>query len=353
MRRRLFSSQPDAVKNGGLKSFISPLVFSFPPRQQKDTSMPKTSVKPVQICSNIKSRKHPSERCTYPVKKGDFCFRHLKNPVRFQLPARPSATTRSLQAAARKIQKWWLLKNGIRLFFQRGPAFLNRELCNNETEIATLEPLDTIKRDYFFIIKEAGKFWGFDIRALLIHYEQSGRLTNIYTTVPCDNHIVEAFRKRLDTLRRWKYALTFESTETLTLKQSWNLRVLDMCLRLDMLGYRIATQWFSDLSVFDQRKLYLTLFQLWDRELDLTDEKRLQLVPDYLSPTNKLFKWNPETTITKTELDSIRRTNLNIIERLISSASQQSDKTLAAMYTVMALSRVSYNCREAYPWLTE
>ena len=87
--------------------------------------------------------------------------------------------------------------------------------------------------------------------------------------------------------------------------------------------------------------------------MNLSDEKRLEIVPDYLSPTNKLFKWNPETTVTKTDLDSMRRTNLNIIERLISSAPEQSDKTLAAMYTVMALSRVSYDCREAYPWLTE
>ena len=315
--------------------------------------MPKKLVKPVQLCSNVKSRKHPTERCTYPIKKGDFCFRHLKNPVRFESPRSPATSTRSLQAAARKIQKWWALKNGLRLFFQRGPAFLNRDICHNDTEIATLEPLNSVKRHYFFIIKEAGKFWGFDIRALLVHYEQSGRLTNIYTTVACDNEIVEAFRKRLDNLRRWKYPLAFENRENLTVKQSWNLRVLDMCLRLDMLGYRIATRWFSELSMSDQKRLYLTLFNLWEKDLGLTDEKRAQLVPDYLSPANKLFRWNPETTVTKSDLDSMRRTNLNIIERLISSAPEQSDKTLAAMYTVMALSRVSYDCREAYPWLTE
>lgn len=120
-----------------------------------------------------------------------------------------------------------------------------------------------------------------------------------------------------------------------------------------MLGYRIATRWFSELSMSDQKRLYLTLFNLWEKDLGLTDDKRAQLVPDYLSPANKLFRWNPETSVTKSDLDSMRRTNLNIIERLISSAPEQSDKTLAAMYTVMALSRVSYECREAYPWLSE
>lgn len=315
--------------------------------------MPKNISKHINICFNIKSRKHPNERCIYPVKKGDYCSRHLKNPIRYELPISPASSTRSYHASARKIQKWWKIKTGFWIFLKRGPAFLNRELCNNDTEIASLEPLNTIKRHYFFVIKEGNKFWGFDIRSLLIHYEQCGRLSNIYTTVPCDINTVETFRTRLDFLRRWKYSLVFDNTDNLTVKQSWNLRVLDVCLRLDMLGYRIATQWFCDLNIFNQRKLYLTLFNLWENDLNLSEQQKLQLVPDYLCLTNRLFKWNPETTVTKTDLDSIRRTNLNIIERLISSASEQSNKTLAAMYTVIALSRVSYECREAYPWLTE
>ena len=53
----------------------------------------------------------------------------------------------------------------------------------------------------------------------------------------------------------------------------------------------------------------------------------------------------------KSDIDSIRRTNLNIMERLISSAQASSDKTLGAMYTVMGLSHVSGPCRRAYPWL--
>ena len=118
-----------------------------------------------------------------------------------------------------------------------------------------------------------------------------------------------------------------------------------------MLGYRIATQWFSELNLVDHRELYSSLFRLWDRDLNLSEEQKLRIVPDYLAITNKLFKWVPEVTYKKTDIDSMRRTNLNIIERLISSASEQSDKTLAAMYTVMALTKVSYRCRDAYPWL--
>ena len=313
----------------------------------------KKSVKQIQLCANIKNRNQPSERCTYPAKKGDFCSRHIKKPVRFESPHTPTMATRSLKAAVRKIQNWWRFKIGLHLVKERSLAFFARDLCHNDSELATLDPLNAIKRDYFFVIKESDKFWGFDIRTLLVQYEESGRLVNTYTTQPCHAKTLEAFRKRLDSLRRWKKPLIFEGATNLTVKQSWNLRVLDMCLRLDMLGYRIATQWFSDLTVIDQRKLYQTLYNLWDHELELTEEQKLRIVPDHSSQTNQLFRLNPNRIITKHDMDSMRRTNLNIIERLISSALEQSDKTLAAMYTVMALAKVSNRCRQAYPWLAD
>jgi len=217
--------------------------------------------------------------------------------------------------------------------------------------LASLEPLSTVPRDYFFVIKDSDKFWGYDIRTLLVQYENSGKLENMYTTHLCSPEILESFRLRLDHLRRWKKSLVFESASNLSVKQSWNLRVLDACLRLDMLGYRISTQWFSELNISEHRILYNTLASMWNQDLNLSEDQRRRVVPEHNNPANKLFRWTPEKINMKHDMDSIRRTNLNIMERLITSASQQSDKTLGAMYTVMGLCRVSYRCRNAYPWL--
>jgi hypothetical protein len=303
----------------------------------------------MRLCANVKNKKSTQLQCSYPVKKGDFCSRHWKNPQRFQVIQ--ASSTRSMSNSVKKIQRWWTRLNGFKLSRERTPAFFARELCHNDTELASLEPLKTVPRDYFFVIKENGLFWGYDIRTLLVQYEDTGRLENIYTTVLCKSTALEAFRLRLDQLRRWKRPLVFESAMNLTVKQSWNLRVLDACLRLDMLGYRIATQWFSDLTIAEHRTLYNTLASLWNQDLNLTEDQRRKIVPEHANPANKLFRWTPEKINMKYDLDSIRRTNLNIIERLITSASQQSDKTLGAMYTVMGLCQVSYECKEAYPWL--
>jgi hypothetical protein len=299
-------------------------------------------------CANIKSRKFPNEQCKYSTKKGEFCSRHSKHPTRFEQVVSP-IPTRSVHAAAKKIQKWWKVLYGFYLAKHRTLAFFNRSICHNTSELATLEPIETIPRDYFFIIKENGRFWGFDIRTLVVQYEVEGHLENPYTKCQSSPCSIEKFRKRLDILRKSKKPLHFEQSVGLTTVQSWNLRVLDMCLRLDMLGYRVATHWFTDLSMPDQKRLYSALFTIWNAE-SISDAHRNLIIPENSEATTKLFKWSPQKISMSTDIDSVRRNNINVIERLISSATAQSDRTLGAMYTVMALCQVSYRCRTAYPW---
>ena len=300
-------------------------------------------------CANIKNKKHPMMRCTYPAKRGEFCSRHYKNPKRYE-PSTPTVSTRSMHATIVKVQRWWKLRKGLLFSRRYTPAYFCREVCHNDTELATFEPLSTIPKIYFFVIGQQGRFWGFDIRTLLIQYEASHVLLNPYTTEVFEPVNMESFRKRLENLRRWKVPLEIENSLQLNPKQSWNLRVLDVCLRLDMLGYRIATQWFSEMDIIQHRKLYALLNTMWSETLGLSEEQREAIVPQYNVASQKLFRLSIANTF-KSELDSIRRTNLNVIQRLISSAQQQSDKTLGAMYVVLGLAQVSERCRSAYPWL--
>jgi hypothetical protein len=292
---------------------------------------------------NIRSKKFPKERCTYPSKRGNYCSRHFKNPVPYEF----QMATRSITASVLKIQKFWKARYSRILSRERGPAYFIRSLCHNDTELASFEPLETIPNDYFFTIKDKSRLWGFDVRTLVVQYEEEGKLDNPYTKEECPKEVVELFKKHLDRLKKWKKPLHYERITDLTPKQSWNLRVLDVCLRLDMLGYRIATHWFADMNIDQQKKLYRCLHTIWNA---LPASARTSIVPVNVE-LGELFKWVPEKIQMKTEIDSIRRTNINVIERLISSASQQSDRTLGAMYSVMSLTQVSYRCRNAYPWL--
>jgi len=300
-------------------------------------------------CANVKSRRSQNERCLYTTTSGEFCSRHSKKPHRFQ--TKRAIMTRSLSEPAIKIQKFWRFHNSKRLRKERGLAFFNRDLCHNDTELASLEPVKNISRDYFFAIHEANRYWGFDIRTLLIQYESEGKLENPYTKEECSAKTLERFRKHIHNLRLWKKGLQYEQMNSLNPRQSWNLRVLDMCLRLDMLGYRVATNWFTDLDLPQHKNLYSILYGMWNETLNLTEQQKQVIIPNFSDTFSLLFKWHPSKVLTRRDIDTVRRTNLNIMERFISSAIQQSDRTLGAMYVVMALTQVSYKCRNAYPWL--
>jgi len=303
---------------------------------------------PSQLCINIKSKKFPKERCSYKATNGKFCSRHYKNPVLFENPL----PKKNITAMAIKIQKFWKFWNGLKQAKERTLSYSLRSLCHNDSELASFEPVSMIPKIYFFAIKENLRFWGFDIRTLVVQYENSGILENPYTKELCKPEIVEIFRKRLDKLKRWKLPIHFDEISGLSQKQSWSLRVLDMCLRLDMLGYRVATHWFNDLTIARQKTLYSHLFNIWNDD-NITDELRESIVPGFSVGETTLFKWNIQKISMKTDIDSVRRTNLNIMERLISSSNEQSNKTLGAMYSVIALCNVSYKCSMAYPWLLD
>ena len=130
---------------------------------------------PNQPCINIKSKKFPKEQCSYKATKGKFCSRHYKKPTLFERPI----IAKNITAMAIRIQKAWKLRHGLRTARERTPAFFIRSLCHNETELASFEPLEKIPNDYFFAIKDTSRFWGFDIRTLVVQYEESGKLEKV------------------------------------------------------------------------------------------------------------------------------------------------------------------------------
>ena len=321
----------------GLKSFLLPYFSLLPSNVRAEMPSPRSR------CLSIKNKKKPDEQCIYTAKRGNFCSRHLKNPILY-IPPSPRY---NLNTYARKIQAFWKARYNRALAKERGPGYFIRSLCHNETELASFEPLENVPNVYFFTLREGKRIWGFDIRTLVFQYEEGGKLENPYTKEMCPVEVLEKFKRCVDKLKKRKMPLHYEHLTNLTPKQSWNLRVLDICLQLDMLGYRIATHWFADLSIEQQKRLYSTLYNLWN---SLPSGNRNTIVP-VSSELGELFKWVPEKIQLKTCMDSVRRTNLNVIERMISSASQQSDRTLGAMYCVISLTNVSYRCRNAYPWL--
>jgi hypothetical protein len=87
-----------------------------------------------------------------------------------------------------KIFRGYIVKN---LFQLKGPAFKKRQLCVNETDGYTLEPVTEIEFERFFSYKDCKDFiYGFDIGGLLRLYKTKGKINNPYTRDRIENKIL-------------------------------------------------------------------------------------------------------------------------------------------------------------------
>lgn len=309
-------------------------------------------------CANIKSRAHSDVRCGSPATNGDFCGRHFKKPIRFfdrRNDDQRNIFTRSEASAIETLQRWWRRKASLRRWCTQGPAIHVRTLCQNSTEVYSLEPLQQIPQVFFFSYADSAKLiWGFDIRSLLQMLSQGQALQNPYTREKIDSKIVTKFRRRMDWLRKRKYALLYGLDETITPEQEWNHRVLDIFMKIEALGYLLSTSWFEDLSIEDQKKFYRTIYQLWYWRLGLTNAQRNEICPGHLSNSGRLFRQQPdEAERLHRDLKWWKKTNLSIISSLISRGSTKANRALGALYVVMGLVTASEQAAEAYPWIEE
>ena len=75
----------------------------------------------------------------------------------------------------------WICRYMIRL---RGKALQNREMCVNDIDFCTMEPLKEINNDYFFSFTDQKEFtYGFDITSLIEMFKRNNK-TNPYTREP-------------------------------------------------------------------------------------------------------------------------------------------------------------------------
>lgn len=310
-------------------------------------------------CANVRSRKHPDVSCTAVATHGDFCSRHSKNPVRFQSRQAASlvrVVTRQDTQAVRRIQTFWRRWSAFRRFQRQGPAANHRPLAQNETELYSLDPLNTIPPMFFFSFADSSKcIWAFDIRSLSHILTQSPQESlNPYTREQITLETMAKLQERIAWLRERRYPVLYATGENLTAAQMWSQKVLETFLTLESLGYRASCRWFEDLNEEDHTDFYRKMYLLWFVHLGLSEAEKEKIVPGYQGRSNKLFKWVPGDPVQGTwSLATWRKNNLNLIQAFLTRGAEKGHRALGALYVVMGLVHVHQEAEEAYPWLVQ
>lgn len=308
----------------------------------------------IRHCANVKSRKYPDVCCKSLATHGEFCQKHYKNPIRF-----PIIKPNTIQVLSKKrihilckLQRW--LKNVLcqRRVRQQGPSGSRSQdvinVSSNTTEVYSLEPIETIIPVFMWSYIDQGRLWTFDIRSFR-HMMTAGKsLQNPYTREPLSDKVKASLEARLEWLRIRRFPICFLSTTELSIEQAANLRLVDIFLKMDFLGYHAPTEWFSDLTLSQQQTFYGEIYELWTHRLGIREEDRAIICP----VLNTIMK-GPLINVLHVNRPARwwRKLCLDIMDALVSSAKEKSDRSTCSMYLLTALCRVSLGARQHFSWL--
>jgi hypothetical protein len=140
--------------------------------------------------------------------------------------------------------------------------------------------------------------------------------------------------------------------DILTPQQRFRQHVLRLFQTINALGHYSDPDWFIALT-YEQHITFLReLIDIWNYRAELSPQVRRTIYPPYGDPFPQyILSWVTHQFYIYLSPENIININLNVIERLITSAVAESDRCLGSNFILCALTLVSIPAREALPWL--
>jgi hypothetical protein len=235
-----------------------------------------------------------------------------------------------------------------------GPARVKRELCVNETDFYTMEPIKDIQYNQFFSFKDKdGTIYGFDILSLYtLLTGESSTVKNPYNRKPLPSSLMRDIKNIFHLSKILNFNVTIKcEDEVKTIvcpKKELETLCISLFQHIDHLGNYTDRNWFWSL---DSRQLVRFLHELndiWTYRAQLTNEMKRDICP----PIGNPFMNVPINMISyQLPLFELKRISLNVIEQMVKRGVSESNRSLGANYVLCALTLVNYQAAIAMPWL--
>lgn len=278
-----------------------------------------------------------------------------------------------------KIQRF--IRNGlIRLNTKlRGPALEKRDLCVNDIDFYSLDPIIEIENQEFFSFKdESGFIYGFHIESLIeliiksdenyyegfkknhanICYRQFIRcIYNHYNKIKIINpytrnllnsdikhNIIHIMAQRL--YKNKKLGINNQQNANVDFKTSVRNKCFAVFQKIDMQGYYTDMNWLYEERQHVLKLFYKKLALLWTIEFGLTETARYKIVR-----CNYLFNNLNDIMISKQDKYHLLDKILDVVNKLVDSGETESDKQSGCIIVLYALASINQACIRANPWL--
>ena len=308
------------------------------------------------------------------------------------------------------VYRSWLVQHSIKL---RGPAFKQRNLCVNDTDFVSMEPIKEIPNELFFSYQDSKNFiYVFNISSLIQVLQKNmkaiNKIENPYNREMIDgkitlqilklyrlcfiiysgfnkenekyieNHL--PFPRTMPLINRTVIPVNhFRNTENIVFAEydpiivnnyqmsddqyirinrlreirnmTINQRVNNLFIEIDHLGNYTQASWFNSLSRNDYAILYRYLYDIWYYRINFTRETRHNICP-YLTPFYNVVNVRNIANNNVT-MDEIKQLCLIVFENLVYTGYDDEYRKLGAMHALSALTIVSLGARLTLTWLYE
>lgn len=288
-----------------------------------------------------------------------------------------------------KIFRSWICRYIVKL---RGPSLICRDLCVNDTDFCTMEPLSEIDYNYFYSFTDDAKFtYGFNICSLIELFKRNNKLnpynrepfnsktvTNIITLynlsfILCDNFASTNLpytlsKSSITTTNRQRrnrnvsdyspITRTISNIEDLTRyntirsirNNSIDNRISELFIEIDVLGNYTNREWFDNLDLRDYIRLYRKLYEIWYYSGELSREVQNSICPFY-GPFDGIF--TRPLLHSEITTDQIKVACLIVMENMVYSGIDIEFRKIGTLHALSALTVVSTGARNTLNWLYE
>lgn len=236
-----------------------------------------------------------------------------------------------------------------------GPAAMNRKICNNAHDFITMEPVEEINFHQFLSYKDLDGFiYGFDIISLhnlFLKSKENDQIKNPYNR----NTIPEGAIKNIKSIVRLSRILKIhvnlhyeDNSQNVSIEKAVELRTLTLFQNIDALGNYSNPQWFLSLSKNQMIKMVRELIEIWNYRAQLTSEIKRAICPPNGDPFRNL---SIQYIHIEENIINVRKVVLEILEKLVNSATEKDNKALGAYYVLGCLTLVNTEAATSLPWL--
>ena len=249
------------------------------------------------------------------------------------------------------VRLFFKLKSGLKLFkneeeYDNG-LYIDKNISVNDTDFITLEPIKEINCIDLFVYKEKKNVKYLFKMSSLFDYFNNKKVKNPYNNKKFKTNMLLRVENLIILNKILNIIKNNEDELLLCMKDEIRFKTIDIFQKMDQLGNYTNINWFLNLSPGSTYRFLRELQDIWEYRAQIPYDVKVEICP----PNGRPF-YNIEID-RNSNIYSLKLGALKIMNKLIDSAVNESNKSMGALYVLSALTLVSFEAAESMPWLYE